>query len=53
MSFSGLGVLLKVAKKEKFQCVCLGTVIKVPLTEVTLLEDFGMALMAGLILMGV
>ncbi len=44
MVFSGLGVILKLARKEKFQCVCLGTFLKVPLTKVTLLEDFCMAL---------
>lgn len=53
MTFSGVGVALKVAKKEKFQCVCLGTIIKVPLTEVTLIEDFGMSLMALVLIIGV
>jgi hypothetical protein len=42
MGFSGLGVTIKLAKREKFQCVCLGTFLKVPLTKVTVLEDFGM-----------
>lgn len=51
MSFSGLGVLIKLVKKEKFQCVCLGTVLKVPLTKVTLIEDFGMAALALLMLL--
>lgn len=51
MTFSGLGVALKLARKEKFQCSCLGTFLKVPLTKVTLIEDFGMALLAGLMLM--
>lgn len=46
MGFSGLGVLESLAKKRKFQCACLGTVIKVPLTNVTLIEDFSMAAMA-------
>lgn len=50
MSFSGLGVLWKLLKGEKFQCVCLGTVLKVPLTKVTLIEDFGMATLAILLL---
>jgi hypothetical protein len=45
MTFSGIGVLLKILKKERFQCVCLGTFLKVPLTKVTLIEDFGMALL--------
>lgn len=46
MTFSGVGVLLKLLKGEKFQCACLGTFLKVPLTKVTLIEDFGMGLMA-------
>lgn len=50
MSFSGLGVLIKILKKESFQCVCLGTFLKVPLTKVTLIEDFGMTALAALLL---
>lgn len=46
MLFSGLGVAIKLAKREQFQCVCLGTFLKVPLTKVTLIEDFGMAALA-------
>jgi hypothetical protein len=46
MLFSGLGVLQSLAKHRKIRCVCLGTIIKVPLTTVTLIEDFGMAVMA-------
>lgn len=46
MAFSGLGVAIKLAKGEEFQCACLGTFLKVPLTKITLLEDFGMALLA-------
>lgn len=42
MGFSGLGVAIKIAKKEPFMCACLGTFLKVPLTKVTLIEDFGM-----------
>lgn len=48
MTFSGLGVLESLAKKRKFVCACLGTIIKVPLTTVTLVEDFGMVAMAAL-----
>lgn len=50
MTFSGVGVAIKLAKKEKFQCACLGTFLKVPLTTVTLFEDFGMAFLALLLL---
>lgn len=50
MLFSGLGVLIKLIKHEKFTCVCLGTFLKVPLTKITLIEDFGMALLATVLL---
>lgn len=50
MSFSGIGVLIKIMKKERFQCACLGTFLKVPLTNITLIEDFGMAAL-GIILL--
>lgn len=46
MTFSGIGVAIKVSKREPFMCVCLGTFLKVPLTYVTLIEDFGMAAIA-------
>ena len=51
MSISGLGVVLKLAKREQIQCVCLGTTLKVPLTYVTLIEDFGMATLALLLIL--
>jgi hypothetical protein len=50
MTFSGIGVAMKLAKKEKFQCACLGTFLKVPLTKITIIEDFGMALLALVLL---
>lgn len=50
MGFSGVGVAIKLAKKEPFQCACLGTFLKVPLTKVTLVEDFGMVLLAVVLL---
>lgn len=31
--------------KQKIQCACLGTIIKVPIDTVTLIEDFGMMVM--------
>lgn len=45
MAFSGLGVVQKLIAKEAVQCACLGTLIKVPLTSVTVVEDFGMVAM--------
>lgn len=50
MTFSGVGVVLSLLQKRKFQCACLGTFLKVPLTKVTVVEDFGMAAMAGIML---
>jgi hypothetical protein len=50
MIFSGIGVVIKLAKKEEFQCACLGTFLKVPLTNITLTEDFGMAILAAILL---
>jgi hypothetical protein len=52
MVFSGIGVLQRLRKKTKVQCACLGTVINVPLGTVTLVEDFGMAIL-GLILLAI
>ncbi len=51
MTFSGIGVAIKLLKHEKFQCACLGTFLKVPLTKVTLVEDFGMSLLALVLLL--
>lgn len=50
VGFSGIGVAIKMAKREEFMCACLGTFLKVPLTKVTLIEDFGMAFLAALLL---
>lgn len=50
MVFSGLGVTRKLLRHEQFKCACLGTFLKVPLTKITLVEDFGMALLAGILL---
>ncbi len=50
MTFSGIGVVQSLMQKRKFQCACLGTFIKVPLTKVTIIEDFGMAAMATVML---
>lgn len=43
---SGLGVLLSLKKGNKIHCVCLGNVIKLPLSTISFVEDFGMAIMA-------
>jgi len=43
---SGAGVLNSLKKKQKVHCVCLGNVIKLPLSTISFVEDFGMAIMA-------
>lgn len=48
MGFSSLGVINSLLKKQKFQCACLGTILKVPLSSITLIEDLTMVLMAAL-----
>jgi len=50
MGIGGIGVGIKISKKEKFQCACLGTKINVPLTKITLLEDIIMFIMAVMLL---
>ncbi len=50
MLFSGIGVVIKLAKGEEVHCVCLGTFLKIPLTKVTIIEDFGMAGLALILL---
>lgn len=46
MSISAMGVFQALLKKEQFECACLGTVFKIPMTYVTLLEDVLMVGMA-------
>ena len=46
MGFSAIGVIRAVASKTQIQCACLGTVFKLPMSTVTIVEDVGMVLMA-------
>lgn len=50
MGFSSLGVLDAVRQKRAIPCACLGTVLKLPMSTITLVEDVGMVVMAGLML---
>ena len=47
---SGAGVLNSLIKKQVIHCVCLGNVIKLPLSRISFVEDFGMALMAAIMI---
>lgn len=46
MTVSGLGVIKSVLSHQKLHCACLGTVLNVPLSTVSILENLGMGVMA-------
>jgi YHS domain-containing protein len=47
MVFGSLGVINALRKGLDVECACMGTVLRVPLSTVALLEDLGMAVMAA------
>ncbi|MBP9854791.1 MAG: hypothetical protein KBD53_07990 [Candidatus Omnitrophica bacterium] len=51
MLIGSVGVLRNVLKGSKMKCACMGTVLQVPLSTVTLVENVGMGLMALLMLL--
>jgi YHS domain-containing protein len=51
MVFGSLGVLNALRKGLDLECACMGTVLSVPLSTVALIEDLGMAAMAGAMLL--
>ncbi|MBA3660950.1 MAG: heavy-metal-associated domain-containing protein [Gammaproteobacteria bacterium] len=51
MGFSSLGVINSLLKKQKIHCACLGTLLKVPLSSITLIEDLTMVILAVVALM--
>ena len=51
MGFSAVGVIQAVASKTQIQCACLGTVFKLPMSTVTIIEDVGMVIMAAAMLL--
>jgi YHS domain-containing protein len=53
MVFGSLGVIRALAKGLDIDCACMGTALKVPLSTVALVEDLGMAVMAGAMLLSV
>ncbi len=50
MGLSSIGVIKAVVSKTQIQCACLGTVFKLPMSTVTIVEDVGMVLMAVMML---
>lgn len=51
MGVSAIGVYQAIMQKKHIHCACLGTVIQIPLTTVTLIEDAAMFIMALITLM--
>lgn len=51
MGFSSLGVIAALANKQRIVCACLGTVLKLPMSTITLVEDLGMVAMATAMLL--
>lgn len=51
MGFSSLGVIQALTKKRKIRCACLGTVLNLPMSTITLVEDLGMVAMSAFMLM--
>jgi copper chaperone CopZ len=52
MGFSSLGVIQALSKRQAIRCACLGTVLNVPMSTITLVEDLAMVAMAALALLG-
>lgn len=53
LGFGAIGVIRSLQKGRNLNCACMGSVLKVPLSHVTLGEDLGMAAMAFLMLLSV
>lgn len=52
MSFSSLGVIQALYENKKIRCACLGVVLNLPMSTITLIEDLGMVAMSVLMLVG-
>jgi hypothetical protein len=50
LGIGAIGVILALIKGLNIRCVCMGTVLDVPLSTVTLIEDLVMVAMAGILL---
>lgn len=52
MGVSSLGVIQALSQKRRIRCACLGTVLNLPMSTITLVEDLLMVAMAALHLLG-
>ncbi len=53
MGISSIGVAQSLIRKTDFQCACLGTIIKLPLSKVTLVEDLLMVFMSAIMVFNI
>lgn len=51
MGISSVGVIQSLLAKKKIQCACLGTVFNLPMSNITLIEDLLMVVMAAVMLL--
>jgi copper chaperone CopZ len=51
MAVSSVGVTQSVLRNSPFQCACLGTIFKLPLSRITLVEDLLMVVMSVVMLL--
>jgi hypothetical protein len=51
LSTTTLGVVKTLLKKRAIQCACLGSVLKLPMTEATFIENAIMIVMAASLLL--
>ena len=52
LSITTIGVIKSLVNNRQIDCACLGTVLKLPMTEATLIENSLMLLMAGGLIFG-
>jgi len=51
LSYSALGVIIALRKGLNVNCACMGSILEVPLSTVTLTEDISMIVMAAVMLL--
>jgi hypothetical protein len=52
LSLTSYGVLQTIYSKSSIQCACLGTALKLPMTEATLIENGIMIVMSCILILG-
>ena len=53
LTSTSIGVIKSLRKNENIKCACLGSVLDLPMTEATLIENFTMIIMSLIILFSI